>query len=693
MTLRALEAGHQVTCYTITEVLGQGGFGITYLAHDESLDRDVAIKEYFPSSYAYRHQNFDVKPLGPDYGEYYFQGLNSFLKEAKTLAKFSHENIVSVFSVFEKNSTAYMVMQYERGTNLLSLLKQKGRLEQAEQEQIFFPIFTGLERIHQIGFIHRDIKPANTYIRDTGSPVLIDFGSARQLSADKTGDMTTFFTPGYTSLEQYSASYGKQGPWTDIYSLAATMYQGITGKKVADSVDRSASVLRGQPDPLQLLRVEDYPGYDQNFLDAVYSGLILQAEKRPSSLSVWRHQFATGRSASMASTQESSGFTMLLEDATRPQPRNSPPRSVAAGQSTSSARPESAPVARRAEPAEMDLSAFDDLDDDKTRIKPRASPHAPNQPHQPHQPVASEPPRSRNQSPMPPAPRQRSSEPMRESPPRELPERQPRLAPRGGLAGVPAVAPPSARDGGRMAQKGGDDNAVRSAVPMSTMSAPDLGVSFSDGGFSESDFDVNTTVVTKKSSPSPRKNKTGIVVAGIAAVLLLGVGGWFVSQLLSSADTTQTADVRQSSGADTTGFATPTVAPVESRQAAQAAQIPQPVVATPPSTAAVATVGSSSVPSTLTFDEPLSNDVQSSTPRSIRQLAEATPLFPPVAGLSEEYWAQKSCSNCHNWTRENLCTQAEFYRDHDITTLSRTPHPFGGLFKNALKTWVLGGCR
>jgi len=322
MSARALASGTEVLWYTVREVLGQGGFGITYLAHDKNLDRDVAIKEYLPTAFAFRHQDHTVKPMTSEHGDNFAWGLDSFLKEAKTLARFNHENIVGVHSVFEENNTAYMVMEYEQGDSLFTLFKGGANIDQQFLERIFFPIFDGLERIHALGFIHRDIKPANIYVRLNKTPVLIDFGSARQTSQQHTGEMTTLVSQGYTPLEQYSPNYGDQGPWTDIYSLAATLYQGVTGEKPDESLGRSACRLRGQPDSLARLSTHDYPAYEQSFLDAILAGLALEPEMRPQSLTQWKQQFVSAASESADWTKVS----MISDEAdkTRIQPRPEP---------------------------------------------------------------------------------------------------------------------------------------------------------------------------------------------------------------------------------------------------------------------------------------------------------------------------------------------------------------------------------
>ena len=291
MSARALSPGYEILWYTIDRVLGQGGFGITYLAHDRNLDRAIAIKEYLPTSFAYRHQDFSVKPMTGDHRENFAWGLGSFLNEAQTLARFNHPNIVRVHSVFEENNTAYMVMEYEHGQSLAECYKASRGLDQSFFKNVFYPIIDGLKDIHKFDFIHRDIKPANIYIREDGTPVLIDFGSARQTTQQQTSEMTTLVSQGYTPLEQYSANYGDQGPWTDIYAMAATLYEGVVGKKPDESLSRSACLMRSKPDPLEQLDARVYPGFDQNFLNAVIAGLKLEPEGRPQSLEDWLQAF------------------------------------------------------------------------------------------------------------------------------------------------------------------------------------------------------------------------------------------------------------------------------------------------------------------------------------------------------------------------------------------------------------------
>ncbi len=176
----ALIPGYKLHWYKIKNVLGQGGFGITYLAEDTNLNQSVAIKEFLPIEMAVRDQSFSVHPVSSEYGDQFKWGLDRFMSEAQTLAKFKHPNIVRVLTVFPENNTAYMVMEYEHGKAMDELLKNKSTLSEEKLKVIILPILDGLKQVHAAGFIHRDIKPANIFIRDDGSPVLLDFGSARQ---------------------------------------------------------------------------------------------------------------------------------------------------------------------------------------------------------------------------------------------------------------------------------------------------------------------------------------------------------------------------------------------------------------------------------------------------------------------------------------------------------------------------------
>lgn len=321
MGTQPLPLGHELLWYTIEEILGHGGFGMTYLAIDTNLNRKVAIKEYLPTMFACRNEDFSVRPLTGDNEEDYQWGLSSFLTEARTLAKFRHRNVVQVQTVFEAYNTAYMVMEYEHGESLDQVFKQRGgQLNQAFFEDLLFPVMDGLQDIHDAGFIHRDIKPGNLYIRSDGSPVLIDFGSARQTSQQETSEMTTLVSQGYTPIEQYSSNFGEQGPWTDIYSLAASVYHGITGSRPEDALNRSGSLISTKPDPLLELSSLQPAQISDSFCVAVDRAMKLKPEERPQSLAEWRSIFDT-KQHTMNVSQNTPNTSPVDDDATRLQPR------------------------------------------------------------------------------------------------------------------------------------------------------------------------------------------------------------------------------------------------------------------------------------------------------------------------------------------------------------------------------------
>ncbi len=299
----ALQPGYELHWYRIERVLGQGAFGITYLAHDVNLDRQVAIKEYLPGQFSVRDSNLTVRPTHAQTREDFDWGLKRFISEARTLTKFEHPNLVRVFNVFEMNNTAYMVMNYEVGKSLQEVLKNRKTLSESELMKIILPLMSGVELMHSKGFVHRDIKPGNIFIRGDGSPVLLDFGSARQTraaSADRnksTGDeptttLTTLVSPGYAPIEQYGSKSDRQGPWTDIYGLGATLFRALTGVMPVAAVDRSEAIINDQKDPYPVL-ITAYAGKcSESFLKAIDHAMAFKAQDRPQSIEEWRKEFA-----------------------------------------------------------------------------------------------------------------------------------------------------------------------------------------------------------------------------------------------------------------------------------------------------------------------------------------------------------------------------------------------------------------
>jgi len=268
-----LPNGYRLFEYRVDALLGQGGFGITYLATDVNLNSKVAIKEYLPEDIAYRSTDDSVSAKNPEDQEFYDHGLESFLVEARTLATFRHRNIVRVARFFEANSTAYMVLEYERGKSLKAWWQDKKNVTERELLTLFLPLLDGMGAVHEAGYLHRDIKPDNIYVRDEdGSLVLLDFGAARQAKSE--ADEANVVTPGYGPIEQYFS--GEQGPWTDIYAFGATLYWMIAGKKPIEAPARMA-----EPDPLPSAVAVGKGRFSEEFLKAVDWALKPEAKDRP----------------------------------------------------------------------------------------------------------------------------------------------------------------------------------------------------------------------------------------------------------------------------------------------------------------------------------------------------------------------------------------------------------------------------
>lgn len=287
----SLQAGQKLHWYEIEKVLGQGGFGITYLAYDANLDQRVAIKEYLPMELAVREGNHSVYPASQAQDERYQWGLDRFLSEARTLAKFKHSAIVRVLSVFEENNTAYMVMEYQRGQSLQQILERERTLSEVDLTAMVKPMLDGLESIHAAGFIHRDIKPANIFVNDEGYPVLLDFGSARQALGEHTRTLTSVVSPGYAPFEQYYSKSDRQGPWTDIYGLGATLYRCISGLQPMAAIDRSEAILKAERDVFVPASEIGRGNYSADFLFAIDNALQFNEKKRPQTVAEWRTQF------------------------------------------------------------------------------------------------------------------------------------------------------------------------------------------------------------------------------------------------------------------------------------------------------------------------------------------------------------------------------------------------------------------
>lgn len=252
--------------YRIQSILGRGGFSITYSAMDIQFERLVAIKEYFPQNLTIREGN-DVLPNDKLTEESFKDGLKSFLEEAKNLARFKHPNICTIFDFFQENGTAYLVMPYLEGQTLESLLKKYPNETMSCKDilQWLPDLLDALQTLHSQGILHRDIKPSNIYITTNNKPILIDFGAARN-AFERTHGYTIILTPEYAPPEQNSSDIQSQGPWTDIYALAAVIWRCIMGSPPPSAQERLCAVASGDKDPIDLLK--------DNFNNKVSPGLF-----------------------------------------------------------------------------------------------------------------------------------------------------------------------------------------------------------------------------------------------------------------------------------------------------------------------------------------------------------------------------------------------------------------------------------
>lgn len=278
----ALPVGTDLFEFRIEQVLGHGGFGITYLATDTNLDEHVAIKEYMPSEIAVRTSDSTVRAKTRSDDQILEEGLNSFLEEARTLARCRHRNIVRVRRFFRLNGTAYIVLEYEYGQTLSQYLETL-KMDNDKLRDLLWGVLDGLDQVHALATLHRDLKPSNIIVRPDMSPVLIDFGAARNFQSRSSASVTAIATAGYSAPEQYIG--GQQGPWTDIYALGAVAYRIVSGTTPPDSLRRL------RKDPLVPASSMDVP-YDSALLETIDWMLKVEESDRPISVDAVRDSLA-----------------------------------------------------------------------------------------------------------------------------------------------------------------------------------------------------------------------------------------------------------------------------------------------------------------------------------------------------------------------------------------------------------------
>lgn len=321
-TSRSLDIGATIRHFEVLEVFPLGGFGVTYRAWDSKLNRQVAIKEFFPEGMAERQYEsgaMTVVPLAQAEAEFRYR-LQQYLDEARVLASFNHPNIIKVYDFFEASGSAYIVMEYADGLSLKELLARCGVLSQRQCLDLFVPILQGLEVVHSVGFLHRDIKPGNIYVRDSGEPVLIDFGAAREHSGSAQ-TITAMVSLGYAPPEQYSRDSKWLGPWSDLYSIGASIYHCVNGNAPEEATERQTHVNEDGFDPLKSALELGNSVYSREFLLLIDHLLQLRVKSRPQSvaevLSQLR-QLSTLKSASLEAIDSLSLAALVSGDDSAP---------------------------------------------------------------------------------------------------------------------------------------------------------------------------------------------------------------------------------------------------------------------------------------------------------------------------------------------------------------------------------------
>lgn len=297
----ALPKGYRLGEFEILQVLGIGGFGIVYLAMDHALQRQVAIKEYMPAALAARGMASEVIVRSASHAETFALGLRSFINEARLLARFDHPSLVKVYRFWEAHGTAYMVMPYYRGQTLLQVRRaMDGPPDEAWLRRLITPLLGALECLHREDVFHRDVAPDNIMLLDEGAgavngrPVLLDLGAARRVIGDHTHALTAIVKPSFAPIEQYAETAQiRQGPWTDLYALAAVVHYCITGRPpmpataraVHDELPSLGQMASGLADGLGCQ-------FSDAFIHAIDHALAVRPQERPASIAVWRDALA-----------------------------------------------------------------------------------------------------------------------------------------------------------------------------------------------------------------------------------------------------------------------------------------------------------------------------------------------------------------------------------------------------------------
>jgi serine/threonine protein kinase len=275
---QSLPNGYRLNEYTIVRKIGGGGFSMVYLARDEA-NQPVAIKEYLPGALVLRTEgSVIVQANSDDNKNVFLHGMKCFFEEGRALAKINHPNVIRVANFFRANETVYMVMRYERGKTLQQHIQaNRGNIRESFIRRVFAQLLNGLRDVHTHKLLHLDIKPSNIYIRLDGSPVLIDFGAVRQTLTQEESKLQPMYTPGFAAPEQYH-NRERLGPWTDVYSVGASLYACLAGFPPQSADARLLN------DKLVQARVTWHGAYSEQLLELVDACLKLNYMERPQSV-------------------------------------------------------------------------------------------------------------------------------------------------------------------------------------------------------------------------------------------------------------------------------------------------------------------------------------------------------------------------------------------------------------------------
>ncbi|WP_338415408.1 serine/threonine-protein kinase [uncultured Sphaerotilus sp.] len=331
----ALPAGTRMGEFELLSMIGEGGFGIVYLAQDHSLHRQVALKEYMPSALAARTQAMTVSVRSRRHAETFEAGLRSFINEARLLAQFDHPSLIKVYRFWEANGTAYMVMPYYTGRTLSATLKAlPAPPDELWLRSLLAPVLDALEVMHRADTYHRDIAPDNIMVLESGRPVILDLGAARRVIGDMTQALTVILKTGYAPIEQYGEMPGvKQGPWTDLYALGSVLYFAITGQTPPQSITRVMT------DKYQPLAEVAAGRYSAPFLEAIDACLAVLPQHRPQNIAALRALLAAEPAPVAAAMPARSAPSPAPATAPAPPPMPRPILPVHAGAPTAGRHP------------------------------------------------------------------------------------------------------------------------------------------------------------------------------------------------------------------------------------------------------------------------------------------------------------------------------------------------------------------